>query len=258
MNMLGLSRSSVMQRLRSVMRRKRALHIQFVRSGNGWLTENLPAPSFAPPRPEEFDLIEARAAASEQEGPKPLWEGYKQARKYPRAILGSRTSNQVRSSSMMGCFFSWLAAARAPNLIVEFGTAFGVSGMYWLAGLKQMGGELLTFEPNRVWAEIARVNLQTIKDDQVVTVGTFEDEIGKNIGSRKIGIGFIDAIHTSDFVNRQLEVLLDYTEPGAIILLDDIGFSNDMKNCWNDISVRPDVSASATLDGRIGIIELKT
>ena len=83
--------------------------------------------------------------------------------------------------------------------MVEFGTAFGVSGMYWLSGLESNNfGELLTFDPNEVWAEIARKNLSGISNRFQLVNGTFEDNIDAYLGSdRQIDMAFIDVIHTS-------------------------------------------------------------
>ena len=48
----------------------------------------------------------------------------------------------------------------SPDLIVEIGTAFGISGMFWVAGLEINGrGRLVTFEPNAVWQSIAEKNI---------------------------------------------------------------------------------------------------
>ena len=101
----------------------------------------------------------------------------------------------------MGRFFSWLVTNRRPSVIVEFGTAFGVSGMYWLFGLESNGGgTLLTFEPNDVWARIAEANLVAIGRRFELTVGTFEENIDRNLSpGERIDIAFIDAIHTSEF-----------------------------------------------------------
>jgi predicted O-methyltransferase YrrM len=42
----------------------------------------------------------------------------------------------------MGRFFAWLATARGAEIVVEVGTAFGISGMYWAAGLEQAGRQV--------------------------------------------------------------------------------------------------------------------
>jgi len=95
-----------------------------------------------------------------------------------------------------------LVQKRKPEIIVEFGTAFGVSGMYFLAGLNlNKKGKLLTFDPNTVWAKLAKDNLSKISDRFKLTNGTFEDNIDNVLPEgQHIDIAFIDAIHTKEFV----------------------------------------------------------
>ncbi|CAN5310584.1 hypothetical protein BH10PSE9_BH10PSE9_21780 [soil metagenome] len=157
----------------------------------------------------------------------------------------------------MGRFYAWLAASRRPQVIVEFGTAFGVSGMYWLAGLKAAtGGELLTFEPNTTWAAIADKNLAAISDRYTLTVGTFEDNAERVLAGRTIDIAFVDAIHTGAFVRAQYTILRRHMQAGGIVLFDDINFSDDMGACWSEIAIAPEVAASARIGNRLGIVEL--
>jgi predicted O-methyltransferase YrrM len=158
----------------------------------------------------------------------------------------------------MGNLFANLVKKRKPSVIVEFGTAFGVSGMYWIAGLEANNyGELLTFEPNKVWAEIARKNLSAIGSRFQLVIGTFEENIDLYLGhDRRIDIAFIDAIHTSEFVIPQFKLVIDRLAPNGIILLDDINFSSDMASCWDRIALDSRVKASAALSNRVGIVEL--
>ncbi|MCI0428972.1 MAG: class I SAM-dependent methyltransferase [Rhodospirillales bacterium] len=233
--------------------------VHFVHAGSGWLMHNLREPRFSPPKPIDADRIEARAVATERMGAKPLWEGYAAVTNYPRATAESRRrSDEVRSSSSAGRLFAWLAAHRVAPLIVEFGTAFGVSGMYWLAGLKRdPKGRLLTFEPNALWAEIARENLAAISPQFDLVTGTFEECIDSSLlPGQRIDIAFVDAIHTSECVLREFEILLPRMTAGGLILFDDIGFSADMESCWHAIARDPRVVASATFGGRLGIVEL--
>jgi hypothetical protein len=112
------------------------LQIDFVKRA-GWIGTTL-AESFEPPILDVHQKIEDRARLTELLGPQPLWDGYSNVERYPRATEGTRRPDQVRIRPLWGRFMSWLAATRNPEFVVEFGTAFGVSGMYWLAGL-QMG-----------------------------------------------------------------------------------------------------------------------
>jgi predicted O-methyltransferase YrrM len=203
-----------------------------------------------------FDEIDAAAAVTQALGKKPLWSGYAALRDYPFAVGtdAMRSSEEVRTKRENGEFFAWLAERRRPRVVVEFGTAFGVSGMYWLAGLAAAGqGRLFTFEPNQLWAEIARGNLDRIGGRYTLVPGTFEDNVDKVEGP--IDVAFIDAIHTSAFVDAQLALILARAAPGAIILLDDIDFSADMRRCWRRIARDPRFVAAYEV-GRCGVVEL--
>jgi len=242
---------------RLLRREKKQIPVGWVRKGNGaWLPGWLIGPVIKPkdcPRRREIERIASR---TNRLGPQPLWKGY------PSQKSGGATryysSGDVRTKPRMGNLYAHLVSLREPEVIVEFGTAFGVSGMYWLAGLESVGqGELLTFEPNEVWAAIARENLARISGRFTLTVGTFEDNIDQCLGdSRRIDLAFIDGIHTSEFVIPQLELVIERASPKALIVLDDIGHSPDMADCWRTVSHDPRFAASAALGERVGILEL--
>jgi predicted O-methyltransferase YrrM len=227
---------------------RRSFRPKVVRAAaDSWTATSL---RFAHPEGVDLARIEFLAARTQSLGPSALWSGYN--------IAATRTSEEVRTRPSIGRFFTKVVMQRQPELIVEFGTAFGVSGMYWLAGLEHnRKGQLLTFEPNEHWATIAQENLSEIGHRFTLTLGTFEDhlEVVDRFPAR-IGIGFIDAIHTSEFVFAQLDLLIARCEPGALIFLDDIGFSPDMENCWQTIAGRSEYSAVAEID-RVGLIELR-
>jgi predicted O-methyltransferase YrrM len=144
------------------------------------------------------------------------------------------------------------------QLVVEFGTAFGISGMYWLAGLEiNKHGRLLTFEPNAIWADIARDNLLAIGRRFTLTHGTFEEHIDSELGADdRIGIAFIDGSHTSDFVLPQFEIVLKHVAPNGLVVFDDVDFSADMASCWESIARDSRVRASLKLTSRVGIVEV--
>ncbi len=206
-----------------------------------------------------FQTISQRAAATDALGPQPLWTGYAALKDYPSPTQqnATRRASQVCTTAQKGKFFSWLAAEKKPNHILEFGSAFGVSGMYWLAGLEACNhGQLLTFEANTAWAAIARENLSAISPRFVLTNAVFEEEVPRlRAQGVKADLAFIDAIHTSAFVNQQLALVLTLAAPGAVILIDDINFSEDMAQCWHAIAQDPRFVAAYTLGGQIGIVE---
>ena len=221
------------------------------REPSSWLASNLPEKSFKPGRAPHAKRIEARTAATQKLGAKPLWQGYGQ----DGAV---RTANEVRTSARMGCLFTWLVLSRKPSVVVEFGTAFGTSGMYWLSGLETTGsGKLFTFEPNRGWAAIARENLRAISTRFELVEGTFEDNVHAQLGDgQTIDIAFIDAIHTSAFVLPQFEIVIQRLKPGGLVLFDDIDFSDDMRGCWQRVAQDSRVRSSVGVATHVGIVEM--
>ena len=236
-----------------------SLRPTFIKNGpGGWLETHFKG-AFSPPEFELSGKIETLADRSDSLGPKPLWAGYENLQDYPTATKNAqRRANAVRTKQTLGRTFTWLAKERMPNGIVEFGTAFGVSGMFWLAGLEMaQTGKFYTFEPNEIWAEIAKSNLEQISDRFLLTLGTFEENAAKVLSPATIDIAFVDAIHTGEFVYAQYEILKTSLQPHALVVFDDISFSKDMHDCWLDIAGRQEVLASLALNTRVGIIELK-
>jgi predicted O-methyltransferase YrrM len=223
------------------------------RNGSSWLAQQLPAGFIVPSVHPYSERIEKIAQETNRLGPQPVWLGYAQHHLDP-----TRLPDIVRTDQKMGNLFTLLVRSKNPEVIVEFGTAFGVSGMYWLAGLESnKKGTLFTFEPNRVWAKIADKNLSQISSKYTLIEGTFEENVDHYLDSnRRIDIAFIDAVHTPEFVIPQLDLVVAKSNPGALILIDDIYFSDDMKKCWEEVATDSKFISSAALDERVGILEL--
>ncbi|MEM6729027.1 MAG: class I SAM-dependent methyltransferase [Pseudomonadota bacterium] len=201
--------------------------------------------------------LEAKLGAMSEVGGRPLWEGYQDVTDYPRKTTGNRTANQVSTRPRVGAFFTWLVEALRPDAVVEFGTAFGASGMYFLRGLERAEhGHLFTYEPNTDWVEFARENLTSVSERFTSTNDTFEAAAERTLKPASVGLAFIDAIHTKAFVDAQFAILRDYLAPGAVVLFDDIYFSEDMEACWTSIAQADGIAASAQMGRRLGIVKM--
>jgi predicted O-methyltransferase YrrM len=215
----------------------------------GWLSTSLVDRVPAAPRKQD---IEALAAATNRLGPQRLAPQYGE-------VGGTRTPGVVRSSSESGDCYAWLVQQRAPDTVVEFGSAFGVSGMYFAAGLEAAGrGHLYSFEINREWAAIAERNIRSISARVTLTNGAFEDHVAAVVQGT-IDLALVDGIHTREFVMRQFELLRPRMTSGGLIIFDDINFDRPnarMAEAWDEIAGAADVVAAVELGGRVGIVEL--
>lgn len=225
-----------------------------MRNEDSWLSQHLGDSSIKFRRSAYSPRIEKLAEQTNQLGPQPLWSGYEGLN-----IAGpTRTPDKVRTAAVMGNLYTYIVQKLQPQIVVEFGTAFGVSGMYFLAGIEANNrGQLLTFEPNDVWRKLAILNLPQISNRFNSTAGTFEDNINNVLPQgQTIDLAFIDAIHTKEFVVSQLDIVLARASDKAIIILDDIRFSDSMRECWQEVSRDSRFSCSAELGNRVGIVEL--
>jgi predicted O-methyltransferase YrrM len=200
-------------------------------------------------------LIEHVAALAQGRGAFEIWSGYGRADlKNPVRV---RTFHEIRVPRRLGEFLAWLARTRRPRLIVEIGTGFGVSGMYWAAGLEESGqGSLLTCEPNGTWQRIAAGNLAQISARVRSVQATFE-ETAATVAAHSIDVLFVDAIHTPEAVRRQLELARPLLRPGALVLIDDIRFSAALYEYWLASTRAGEVRAALEIEGRLGLLEMR-
>ena len=214
----------------------------------GWLSDNLEIPL---PRAPRKVKIEDRAWLTERAGALQV-----DSRVYDDASI-SRSSDEVRSALWAGDLYAHLAQRKRPKVVIEFGSAFGVSGMYWIAGLEAAGtGHLYSFEVNPKWAEIAGNNMRAIGNRFTLTVGVFEEQVDSVIGGKPIDIAFVDGVHKGDFIKAQWEIIKARLAPGAVVLFDDIDFATGgMYEGWQDIWQSAGVVAACELRGHTGVVE---
>jgi predicted O-methyltransferase YrrM len=240
---------------------KNSLNINFVKlSRSSWLCKNLSGGYFKPFASPEAKQIKRIIKETGKKGRLRLYEGYKnykiEGMNYENA---TRNVFEVSTEEKVGDFFYWLVLNKRPSIIVEIGTAFGVSGMYLLSGLKKIKkGQLFTFEVNKEWANIAIKNLESIGSQFSLTIGKFEENFD-NIFLPKdnIDIAFIDGVHVGEVVHKQIAILRQNMHDESLIILDDINFSSEMKSYWKGLAIDSKVKASVEIGGRIGIIELR-
>lgn len=218
---------------------------------DGWIGEHLRG---AVPRAPGKRRLERIAAETSRLGPQPLAAGYGEQD-------GTRRPEEVRSSPALGDLFTWLVGQRQPRIVVEFGSAFGVSGLYLASGLEQVGaGHLYSFEMNERWADVAESNIRQISRRVTVTRGLFEEHVDRVVPGL-IDLALVDGIHAYDPVMRQFELLRRRARPGALLLFDDIDFrrsaSARMREAWEEIARHADIIAAVEIDGRLGLIEMK-
>jgi predicted O-methyltransferase YrrM len=143
-----------------------------------------------------------------------------------------------------------------PELIVELGTSLGISTHYLALG--NPGAKVLTIEADPVLAGLAYkglsndgiTNVKMINETfEKVLPGWLPEAPGKTLV-------FIDGNHSRSATLKYAEFFLSKLQVGSLIVLDDINWSEGMRQAWREI--RENINITLTVDlYRMGIVFLK-
>lgn len=140
-----------------------------------------------------------------------------------------------------------IARYYGPHYILELGTSLGISSAY--LALADQSSVTVTGEGNYAVATIARHNFDSIGLTNVrIVTGNFDNTLPEMVSAiPQIDFAFIDANHrkkpTLAYFNELLKKLTDR----SIIIFDDIHWSAEMEEAWNEIKNHPSVMLTVDL-----------
>jgi len=143
-----------------------------------------------------------------------------------------------------------LIRAIQPDLVIELGTCIGISAAYQSAALQMNGkGRLISIEGSETIADLAKKNIESLHlNNADIRCGTFKDvlpEIFSEISA--VDYVFIDGHHDERATIAYFELLLPHLSPGAILVFDDISWSNGMRRAWEKIRQHPAMTFAVDL-----------
>lgn len=141
-----------------------------------------------------------------------------------------------------------------PHYCLEMGTSLGVSAAYQAEALRLNGhGQLLTLERRPEFVRIARNGLVRLSlTNTEVREGDFQTHFPDVAWERPWNFVFIDGHHDEEATQYYFSTLLPHVAPGALLVFDDITWSDGMKRAWRRISEHQDLFATENF-GRWGI-----
>ncbi len=136
-----------------------------------------------------------------------------------------------------------------PNFL-EIGTNLGISGSYILEAIKKKEkGKLITMEGVPMLSEISHKRFEEITSRKKFKLynGLYIDTFPKLLKSKQnFNIIFIDGNHNKKSTLHYYEKLKSKLDFPAIIIIDDINWSNGMKSAW--YSMRSDSNVKFSID----------
>lgn len=150
-----------------------------------------------------------------------------------------------------------LARLTGARRCLEMGTCVGVSGAY-LGGAMELGGggALRSLEGHDDRARVARRTWSRLGlADAEVVVGRFHRTLDATLATGPFDLAFVDGHHDGDATVAYTTRIRAACRPGAVLVLDDIDWSSDMRAAWEHLDGELSGSARGDLD-RLGIIVL--
>lgn len=146
-----------------------------------------------------------------------------------------------------------------PEKGIELGTCLGISAAYEASALKMNGkGTLITLEGAEKIADAAKKNLKELHlENTSVVTGRFSDTLPLVLQENEpIDYVFIDGHHDENATWEYYQMLIPHLSPDALLVFDDISWSEGMQKVWKRIKADERISLSADLK-MVGICIVK-
>ncbi len=151
----------------------------------------------------------------------------------------TRAVNRIAASSLKSKKYARLLFRiiqyYRPKTIVELGTSFGVTTAYLASG--SADARVYTLEGSSSIAAISRANFEELGLKNIkLTEGNFNSSLpGLLAGLQQIDFAFIDGNHRKVPTLDYFKQLLQYSSKEGMLIFDDIHWSNEMEEAWEEI-----------------------
>ncbi len=137
--------------------------------------------------------------------------------------------------------------------ILELGTGLGCSTYYLASGVPN--AKVVTIEGHKAYAEVAkRVLSQSEVSNIEFRTGSFTDELNALKNEKAIfGLFFIDGDHSYNPTITNFNHCLEIATADAVIIIDDIHWSDEMQRAWETIKTHSRCAVSIDLF-RFGVV----
>lgn len=166
---------------------------------------------------------------------------------------------RIGASPQVWCnLYYFLTTLSEAKNVLEIGTNLGISGQYFIEGLKDgSGSAFITLEGVPKLCEIASQRFSSLvkRESQFKVIqGLYDDTLPSVVDSGiEFDLVFIDGNHKYEPTVKYFNLLKNNYRDQAIIIFDDIYISEEMERAWTEIKRDPGVVCSIDLF-KLGIV----
>jgi predicted O-methyltransferase YrrM len=157
-----------------------------------------------------------------------------------------------RSATREKCLFLFrIVRLLRPRRCLELGTSLGLSAAYIGSALRLNGaGSLISIEGCPRLAELAGENLRRLELENVsVVAGRFQDSLPALLAAEAFDFAYVDGHHDRDATLDYVERIAAAGAADMVIAIDDIDWSEGMREAWARIAQSPRISACGSYEG---------
>jgi predicted O-methyltransferase YrrM len=134
-----------------------------------------------------------------------------------------------------------------PGTIIELGTSLGITTNYLAAGNPL--ADVYTLEGSKNIASVAIKNFALNQSENIaLIVGNFDHTLPETLNKLdKIDLAFIDGNHRKAPTLNYFELLFKKSGIHSVFIFDDIHWSDEMEEAWNEIQQHPSVTLTIDL-----------
>jgi predicted O-methyltransferase YrrM len=134
-----------------------------------------------------------------------------------------------------------------PKTIIELGTSLGITTCYMAMPLKK--SKFISIEGNPELSAIATSVCRKLGANQVICkTGSFEAHLEPSLNELKqVDLMFFDGNHQYKPTWQYFTSALPYTTENSVFIFDDIYWSKEMKDVWQQIKNHPQVTVTIDL-----------
>lgn len=134
-----------------------------------------------------------------------------------------------------------------PETIIELGTSLGITSAYLACAIKS--AKVFTLEGSINTAAVAQHNFQKLGSQNIKLIrGNFDDILPRLLSQiEKVDLAFVDGNHRKVPTLQYFQQFLQRSTDQSIFIFDDIHWSAEMEEAWEEIKVHPSVTLTIDL-----------
>ncbi|MBL0130157.1 MAG: class I SAM-dependent methyltransferase [Chitinophagaceae bacterium] len=205
------------------------------------LNDTVPYPEYKIPEDLRKKLISDQTILTIDD----LGAGSAISKSYKRTI-SSIVKNSVKSKKIGQLLFR-IVKENKPITILELGTSLGVTTSY--LALANPEATVITMEGSKEVAAVAQKNFTAMQLRNIIMKeGNFDAILSAAVqGLPGVDLAFIDGNHRQEPTERYFQQLLSASHNDSVFIFDDIHWSREMEQAWENIKAHPSVTCTIDL-----------